>query len=97
MMKTELAALQRDRETSVQPLSRHSRTKTTFEDRPQIPHKTLIHIISSIFFRLYREENGIGDRSEEHLKNPKITRDTYLGLVYHFILKIAQSILGPRS
>jgi hypothetical protein len=40
-------------------------TNTISEDRPKIPLKTRIHIISPIFFHLYREENGIVDRSEQ--------------------------------
>ncbi len=40
--------------------------------RVKILNKTLIYIISPIFFHLYLAENGLGDRSaEEHLKNLK--------------------------
>jgi hypothetical protein len=35
----------------------------------------------SNIFHINREKNGIGDRSAEgHLKNPKTTRNAYLGL-----------------
>jgi hypothetical protein len=50
--------------------------------------KTRIYIISPIFFHLYREENSIGDRSaEEQFKNPKTTRDAYLGLGLSIYIK----------
>jgi hypothetical protein len=43
--------------------------------------KSLIFMISPIFFHLYRAEYGDGDRSsEEHLRNSKTTRDAYFGL-----------------
>jgi hypothetical protein len=76
--------------TSFQPLkadskwknifeSRHSRTKTIFEDSEKTLQKSWIYIF---FSPLSRGENGICDRSaEENLTNPKIARDPYfLGL-----------------
>ncbi len=57
---------------------KYSRTETIFENREKVPQK-LKYIISPIFFHLYREENGLGDRSaEEHLKNPKSSQYSWL-------------------
>ncbi len=93
-MRTELAALQRDRETSVQPLKKLTANGDTYsragtaelkpymhEDHKKNLRKIEIYIISPTFFHLYLEANGIGDRSAgEHLKNTKTTCFAYQGL-----------------
>jgi hypothetical protein len=78
MMRTELAALQRDRETSVLSLKKptangntYSRAGTAglnpYSKTAKKFRKNTNIFYSSIFFHIDREENGIGDRVQQRI------------------------------
>ncbi len=91
-MRTELATLQRERETSVQLLKKPTANENansragTAELKPYLRtakkfHKNLKIFYFSNIFHLYREENGIGNRSAEE------QRLQYLGLGLSIYIK----------